>query len=71
MKEGINFTVITPVYNGEKFIRETIESVLLHTQSIAVEYVVVDDGSSDSTPAILNEYIDRVKVITKSNITKV
>jgi glycosyltransferase involved in cell wall biosynthesis len=67
MRETTKFTVITPVYNGEKFIRETIESVLTHTASLGIEYLVVDDGSWDSTPTILNEYKDRLKVITKEN----
>jgi len=67
MQETAKFTVITPVYNGEKFIRETIESVLTHTESLGVEYLVVNDGSWDSTPTILNEYKDCLKVITKGN----
>lgn len=67
MLEEVKFTVITPVFNGEKYIRETIESVLDHKKSMPIEYIVVDDGSTDSTPKILNEYIDRLSVVTKPN----
>jgi len=48
-------TVITPVFNGEAFIKETIDSVL--NQSFSdFEYIIIDDCSSDSTPEILEKY---------------
>ncbi len=47
-------SVIMPTYNGERFLRPAIESVL--SQSFCdVELLVIDDGSTDSTPAILRE----------------
>jgi glycosyltransferase involved in cell wall biosynthesis len=47
-----------PVRNGEAFLREAIDSVL--GEPLAdLELVVVDDGSTDSTPAILAEYAAR------------
>ena len=49
-------TIITPVYNGEKYIAETIESVLSATIDIPYEYIVLDDGSSDLTANILKNY---------------
>lgn len=67
MKNNTHFTVITPVYNGEKFIRATIESVLAHKMATSIEYIVIDDGSTDSTSKILNEYKDHITVITKPN----
>lgn len=60
-------TVITPVFNGAQFIRETVKSVLECKQSFPVEYVVVDDGSTDSTLEILQEFGDEIKVVSKSN----
>ena len=60
-------TVITPVFNGEDYIRETIESVLSAINREAIEYIVVNDGSSDSTLAILNEYSDRISILTHPN----
>jgi glycosyltransferase involved in cell wall biosynthesis len=43
------------VYNGERFLREAVESVLTQTMT-DFELVVVDDGSADSTPQILAQY---------------
>jgi glycosyltransferase involved in cell wall biosynthesis len=52
-----DFTIITPVYNGETYIRETVESVI---ENIGLEftyqYIIVDDGSKDSTLKILEEF---------------
>jgi glycosyltransferase involved in cell wall biosynthesis len=48
-------SVVTPVYNGEKYLRECIESVLFQTYQ-NWEYVVVDNCSSDRTPEILKDY---------------
>mgnify|MGYP003275716470 CR=1 FL=1 len=42
-------------YNGEKYIREQIDSILAQ-QGVQVELVVRDDGSTDSTKSILDEY---------------
>jgi glycosyltransferase involved in cell wall biosynthesis len=53
-----------PVYNGSRFLRESIESVLVQTFG-DFELVVVDDGSSDETWQILQSYDrdPRVRVI--------
>jgi len=48
-------SVLMPVYNGELFIREAVESIL--TQSFqAFELIVIDDGSTDNSATILTEY---------------
>ena len=53
----INISVILPVFNGEKYIRKAIESVL--NQSLAdFELIIVDDGSTDSTPDIIRGFDD-------------
>jgi hypothetical protein len=45
------------VYQGERYLREAVESIL--NQTIAdFELIIVDDGSTDSTPAILDSYPD-------------
>lgn len=57
-------SVITPVYNGEKTIRETIESVLKQTFS-DFEYIIINDSSEDATLAIVESFSDpRIKVFT-------
>ena len=53
----INFSVITPVYNGEAFISETIESVLSNFDpNLSFEYLIIDDGSTDNTNSIIEKY---------------
>lgn len=60
-------SVIMPVYNGEHFITEAIDSVLAQTLS-DWELIVVDDGSTDETPEVLKRYVDpRILTIRQEN----
>ena len=62
-------SVILPVYNAEKYLRNTLDSVLGGSYS-DFEIVAVNDGSKDGSFAILKEYAERdgrVKVIDKQN----
>lgn len=52
---GRLISVILPVYNGEKYLRESIESVLRQTYR-DWELILVDDGSTDGTRAIAETY---------------
>lgn len=65
MKTKPLVTVITTVRNCEKYIAESIESILYQTYE-EIEYIVVDDGSTDRTQNIINEYLgdSRLKVIS-------
>ncbi|WP_431136683.1 glycosyltransferase family 2 protein [Psychroserpens mesophilus] len=61
-------TVIMPVYNGEKYLEEAIDSILNQTFT-DFKLLVLNDNSTDSTPAILQAYQNkdnRVQVINKS-----
>ena len=62
-------SIIMPAYNSERYISEAIDSVL--TQSYKnFELVIVDDGSSDRTPEIIDEYAEkdnRIKVFHREN----
>jgi len=60
-------SVIIPVYNGEKTIKETIDSVLNQTFS-DFELIVINDGSTDSTLEILQTIQDpRLKIFSYPN----
>jgi len=48
-------SVVTPVYNGEDYLAECIESVLAQTYS-NLEYIIVDNCSKDGTRALANKY---------------
>lgn len=70
MKEQTpEISVIVPVYNMERYLRQCIESVLSQTFA-DLELILVDDGSTDSSLAICREYEardSRVRVIAKAN----
>lgn len=62
-------SVIIPVYNIEKYLRECLDSVSNQTLK-DIEIICIDDGSTDSSPDILNEYSKkdkRIKIITQEN----
>ena len=62
-------SVIIPVYNAEKYLRQCVDSVLAQTLT-DLECILVDDGSRDASPSICDEYAardSRVRVIHKPN----
>lgn len=62
-------SVIIPVYNAEKTLRQCVESVLSHDYK-NFELILVDDGSKDSSPQICDEYAikdNRVRAIHQPN----
>ena len=50
-------TVLMPVYNGEKYLREAIDSILNQTFT-DFEFLIIDDGSTDNSLKIINSYQD-------------
>ena len=63
----IEFSVIVPLYNKEKSIASTIESVLGQTHP-NFELIIVNDGSTDQSVTVAQSFNDsRIKIINKSN----
>jgi glycosyltransferase involved in cell wall biosynthesis len=62
-------SMVMSVYNGAKYLRESVESVLSQ-EGIDFEFIIVDDGSTDDSGDILAEYAardDRIRVIEQQN----
>lgn len=58
-------SVVLPTYNGEKYIAQAIESILIQSYR-EFELIIVDDCSTDHTPAIIEEYArrdDRIRIL--------
>lgn len=63
------YVLISPCRNEEKYMRQTLDSVLAQTV-LPDKWVIVDDGSTDSTPQILREYADKyswIEILTKAD----
>jgi glycosyltransferase involved in cell wall biosynthesis len=55
--DDLKVSVVTPNFNGERFLEETIKSVLSQKdQGVDVEYIIVDGGSTDRSLSIVEQY---------------
>jgi glycosyltransferase involved in cell wall biosynthesis len=62
----IRFSVVMPVYNREKYLRQAIDSILSQTFR-DFELIVVDDGSTDRSVQLLKSYGSRIRLIQQQN----
>lgn len=63
------FSIILPVYNAEKYLKECIESVIKQSCQ-SWEFIIIDDGSIDGSVNIYNTYTydDRIKIFCQNNL---
>ncbi|HPS33450.1 MAG TPA: glycosyltransferase family 2 protein [Anaerolineaceae bacterium] len=67
-KMALQFSVVIPVYNKEKYIKRAINSVLSQTHQ-KFEIIIIDDGSTDDSIDIAREVQDsRIKIIQQENL---
>src|SRR5262244_1040578 len=62
----VTVSILIPVYNGAQYIRNAVQSVL-HQRDVDVEVIVIDDGSTDETPAILKVFGNTIRVLKQQN----
>lgn len=62
-KDVPQVTVLMSVYNGEKYLREAIDSILVQSFK-DFEFLIIDDGSTDSSADIIRSYTDpRIRIV--------
>ena len=63
----VKVSVIVPIYNSEKYLKRCIDSLVNQTLS-DMEFILINDGSTDSCDSIINSYNDsRIKYFKRSN----
>ena len=67
MGNKIQLSVVIPVYNTEKYLQRCVDSVLENI-SVGMEIILVDDGSTDSSPSICDSYSSRFPFVKTVHI---
>ena len=68
----MEISVIIPAYNEEKVIEKSLESIIAYMKENfnSYEIIVVDDGSTDSTPLILQRFSKDIRILTNAKNKK-
>jgi GT2 family glycosyltransferase len=66
----MKYSIITPVWNKSGLTRAFLENHLLFHHDLDVEHIIVDNGSTDDTPQVLAEFVDRFGGPTKLMIVR-
>jgi len=67
--ENIKVSIIIPVYNTSKYLKQCLDSVINQTLT-EIEIICIDDGSTDKSLTILKEYQNkdkRIKILTQKH----
>jgi len=70
LRDAPMVSVVMPVYNAEPYLRDAVDSILAQTLG-DFELLIIDDGSTDASPAILQSYVSqdtRVSVFSQPNL---
>lgn len=63
----VDISIIVPIYNAEKYINKCVDSLLKQTKK-ELEFILINDGSTDNTDSLLREYKDkRIKYFKNKN----
>ena len=57
---------IVPVFNGERYLAEAVKSILRQSYR-SVKIIVIDDGSTDGTPTVINQFEQQVRYLRQPN----
>ena len=69
MTKRPDISVVMSIYNGERYLSQTIESILSQ-ENVDMEFIIIDDGSTDSSSELLNDWAKkdkRIRLFAQSN----
>ena len=69
MQSNVKVSIVVPIYNAELYLKQCLDSIINQTLK-EIEIICVNDGSTDKSAKIVEEYAkkdNRIRVITKTN----
>jgi glycosyltransferase involved in cell wall biosynthesis len=68
MQNYLNVSIIIPVYNSEKTIKNTLNKIINEASKLTSEIIVIDDNSTDNSIKIIKEFGKKNKLIELEKI---